>query len=434
MKIKFRCISFVLIFIFLSSCSQKITSEAAPKVFKKRALASSSDYVVITPVIDGLGTGPRDAFDQKRYQNLPYSGPQRLSNHPWERSHQLLFNQRVKLLKEKEKEAYVSVPNLLFKGSKNAKFSPLKVWVQKKHIVPLATLEERGIDTQAFPEVDLKKNKELVATLISPHKFHNRKELFSAGTRFKVASVRWGKVQVYVFNPQSLRVEVNELSPGTFVLNDGSNSKQQISKFLSILDYWAHPGNGFIPYVLGGSSFTNTISSNQFLTLPIKDARGNIVKDGSRPAYKYERKPLKMGLKSGFDCSTLIYNAALASGIPYYCKNTTAIANTLKKLEKKDTLEAGDIIWIPGHVMVVTEASKGLSIIQARGYSSKQGKVYKASAEELFTQVKNPKDLIKLYHQKKPLVLKNSKGKAGSVYKNWQIFKLSSCYDVNYLS
>ena len=58
---------------------------------------------------------------------------------------------------------------------------------------------------------------------------------------------------------------------------------------------------------------------------------------------------------AGFDCSGMILCAAQIAGLPYFFKNTDTLLGNLKPLRPTEELEAGDLVFYSGHVLVVSD-------------------------------------------------------------------------------
>ena len=138
---------------------------------------------------------------------------------------------------------------------------------------------------------------------------------------------------------------------------------------------WAKRKEGFIPYVWGGFSFTDTIKTTSCFLL--KD-------ETTSP-------------KTGLDCVGIIARVAQIYGIPYFYKNTTTIKQCLTPLARNSKLMTGDIIWVPGHVMIVADLTNH-TLIEARGYDHGYGKVQEIPLNEEFKGINTYRDLIDAYH------------------------------------
>ncbi len=72
---------------------------------------------------------------------------------------------------------------------------------------------------------------------------------------------------------------------------------------------------------------------------------------------------------SGYDCSEFVMRMAKIAGVDFPWKTTTAIERSRRALDSQDLLEEGDLIWVQGHVMVVSNIERN-EIIESRGYGS----------------------------------------------------------------
>ena len=89
---------------------------------------------------------------------------------------------------------------------------------------------------------------------------------------------------------------------------------------------------------------------------------------------------------TGFDCSGVILRAAQIAGLPYFYKNTVTILNNLKPLTATDELADGDLIWLPAHIMVVSDVAQQLCI-EARHYAHGYGKVHEIPIQKVFGNI-----------------------------------------------
>ncbi|MBA2306888.1 hypothetical protein H0W26_02005, partial [Candidatus Dependentiae bacterium] len=96
-------------------------------------------------------------------------------------------------------------------------------------------------------------------------------------------------------------------------------------------------------------------------------------------------------------------------GIPYFYKNTTTASQSMKTLEAEELLNKGDILWCPGHLMVITDVENNL-LIEAIGYGIGYGKLHEISVDKAFKEVKNFSELVSTYRKGLPLERLNSKG------------------------
>jgi hypothetical protein len=369
-----------------------------------------------------LGTDPKKIDLQsvkKRYEHLPCSyiaNPQTT----WQRIHQLVLHQTVFIKKEYPHEVFVEVPHLLCRPSAMKEGENLCGWMQKKDVVYLDQLLPDTL--QYLPNRDdlIKESKnQTTAFLKEPYFVKELGVTLSATTQCVVAKQEQDHLLCYFFHPTKKTTILAKI-PKTLATIPPSTKEAQLELFFNLIHTWAYPKKGFVPYVLGGASIT-TYYKGGFIKKPILAGKKILKNSDGQLCYLFDRQ-FSTQFKSGVDCSTLVYLAARCANLPYFCKNTTTVANTLKKVTKNTPLKKGDIIVFPGHMMVISELHP-LKILQSRGYSSGFGRVAENDAKDLFYTIKDAKDLKKAYLQKKPLVFKNQKGKKGSEYKTFAIYQ-----------
>jgi len=188
-----------------------------------------------------------------------------------------------------------------------------------------------------------------------------------------------------------------------------------LKKWIIPCSNWAGQKEGFIPYVLGGGSWTHNYTNKRFS------------RKGSGKTLEYHREGAIDHIHSGFDCTTLLYNAAQIVGIPYTCRNTTAISQKLDRLKPGETLEAGDLILYPGHVAIITTL-KPLRLIQARGYGPGYGRLVEGLAEHHLGGIKTISDLQRHLKEKRPLQVLRVNKKLYALQKSWGIYRFRSCW------
>jgi hypothetical protein len=111
------------------------------------------------------------------------------------------------------------------------------------------------------------------------------------------------------------------------------------------------------------------------------------------------------------------------AGIPFPWKKTEVISKQCPLLKKTDTIEIGDLLCIPGHVMIMSGNNE---IIEARGYSSGYGCIHRAPLNRIFENIYTYEDLLRAYHRKIPLVLLDKKGVMSKMYATFTLHKLVS--------
>jgi hypothetical protein len=383
------------------------------------------NVVVIKPVADALGSPIRSFFHKtpptKSYELLPVCGAFPGASSGCPRVHQLLFHEMANAIKEKDDEVLVEITNCYYTSHDHA--APQKTyWTLKKNIIRLNMLEDSGVNTALFPPPICCKNPQSlsnkdVATLTKPWHDINTNKTFSAGTRFlrkKTEESSYGTA-VHIFDSDKNNF-ISAIIPNEYLAEISQNIQEKIQTFIHILKQWAHQSQGYIPYVWGGCSFTYTAQENAIQMPSTLDANTAFytIKD-----FSYTPKP-------GFDCSNMIMRAAQIAGIPFFFKNSFTILHHLKKVESVETLSAGDIIWIPGHVMVLADTEKN-TLIEARGYKNGQGKVQEIELKKVFKNIKNYKDLFNAWHNKQPI---DRLGEDGSIIETIKRIELLSMQSI----
>ena len=394
------------------------------------SIINAQKGIIIVPVTELVGQPMKTFYpnsnSETRYTEIPFCSSTNATTCP--RIHQLLLHEQVDILQEKGDELYIRIPSVFY-VSHDDKKKHQEFWTLKKHIMPFDVLKKHAVTMEHFPEpISRIQNSanitQSIITLKQP--FFNRAtgQHLSAGTRFVVCDSKKSSkaIAVHVFDPTTYRFNTIHIPKHFCILNTPQDKNRCIELFVQILQSWAHQKKpSVIPYVLGGCSFIDTYPAYQFSRKP---ALGQDNTQGT--AYTY--KTASNTIAHGFDCSGIILRAAHIAGIPYFCKNTGAITATLKPLSTRDTLHNGDLILIPGHVMIVADTQKN-TIIEARGYEHGYGKVHEIPIQEQFQHIKTFQDLVDAYHAKKPLIRLNKNGTIVKTITNYTLFKLASVWD-----
>lgn len=360
--------------------------------------------LTIVPVADLLGHPLTELLEEKKvelaYEQIPHCGQR--SSLQAHRLHQLLFNEIITIEEEKDQEVKITIPNLYYEN-KNKAYTPNYYWALKKNFIPLEELKKYGIKLEKIPQpidysVKNQAKDEQVAILIMP--YHNKElnRTFSAGTRFvidKKADENSFLIHLFAFNPLTKKMITIAVPKNMCIYQPNAlTSAEKRALFVHCLKKWAALP-GIIPYVWGGCSFTNICTEDTVIAIQGINKRGETV-------ICYERAQPLSGPKQGFDCAGLISRVAQACSIPYFFKNTTTLAQNLRPLLPKELLQEGDLLWFPGHVIIVSDMKKNRAI-EARAYANGYGKVHEVTLSDLFQGVKTYDELITAYHEKKPL-------------------------------
>ncbi len=389
--------------------------------------------VAIVPVAD-LFINPAPLRNKGHAPNHSLSEVPHAPNNPHTdlpacpRLHQLLFNEIVKIVEQYGNELRIAIPNTFHIAHTTGK-PQSEYWVDKKAIAPLGGLEQHGIDATAVipPAIDFKNPKTVVAANCVTLKYaatdpHSNMQ-FSPGTRF----MRTGKagptsatISVKIFDNNDKKVRTLRIPRSACITEYSTTTPARIAQFVKLLKEWAHETNsGVIPYVWGGCSLVKRHKPNAFTT--------GATKINNTPYSYFTRAGEKNNVKTGIDCSGLVIRAAQVCGIPYFCKNSSTLMAKLDPIKKGEQISEGDLIWIPGHVMVVADRTNN-TIIEARHYDHGFGKVQEISLAKSFKGIKTYDDLLRHYHQNIPLHRLDKSGAVKYIVSRIKLLKMNSVF------
>lgn len=383
------------------------------------------EAVVVVPIADLLGQSMVTMHTNniiKEYSLLPICGKGNPFSCP--RVHQLLFHERVTVTAETNTEVCIRVPHIFFTTTNNNEQNTL-FWTLKRNIVPVQNIIPSASINKIPPPIQFDKQIDSktipTLTLAMPYKETRTGLIFSAGTRFVIAGQRiplnTHMIPVYLVDPRSYAIIQSSIPRSISILNTKKRSAQEKQElFVHVLKKWAehHAHGGFIPYVWGGCSFTSLCTKNSFDT----------VEKGNKSMYVRSDTPKPY---AGLDCAGLIVRAAQIAQLPFYFKNTNTIAQYLAPLKPNENAQVGDIIWFPGHVMVVSDTIHN-ALIEARHYSHGYGKVHEIAIDKVFNGIHSIKQLQDIYLRQEPLHRLNSKGTVAQTIPHFKILRLHSIW------
>lgn len=393
--------------------------------------SNTQKAIINVPIADLLGQPIQTTRPHEQphiaYHSIALCGGQTNSPYSCPRLHQALYNDIVEIIKTTEHEAYIRIAQsyYLTPASQNPQS---RYWTLKKNITLLDDLTKHTISLDHIPNpIDFSDtshaalNNPHVITLTEPHYDKTLDTTFSAGTRFvQIPSTHKKKtsfIEVFAINYKTMQEHHIKIPYKKCMLcNQPNNTTTCIANYVNLLKKWAHIKHGCIPYTWGGTSFAHTTHGNFKEVMHTTD-------NGDYSAYEYHKDT--QSPKSGFDCSGMIARAAQICGIPYFCKNTTTIAQCLAPLKKNEPLSPGDLILIKGHVMVVSDIDKNL-LIEARSYSHGYGKLHEIPIYQVFEGIENYKALTDAYFNKTVIKRKDKQGKIRDTFTNLQLFSMAS--------
>jgi hypothetical protein len=390
-------------------------------------LDQENTVMIAAPVVDSAGEPLQQLEPQKSveeiYNSLPFSPEKPLKSCP--RIHQFLFNEVGKVVKQDGAETYVEFPHLFYENDQREKQH--RFWVLTKNIISLAPLKQKLGNLAALPEpLNFLKPRapeqyEQILTLIMPWQDSTTGIVYSAGTRFKRVPERDTSAAygISLINTQDGSVKQLLIEKDAALVDYPSDHKSAKKLFVEILKKWASVGPKKIAYVWGGCGFVETYTQDDFSKVAFK--RG--AEDQEAWQRPNGQRPAPTSTHAGFDCSGLVLRAAQIAGLPYFCKNTTTLCRNLKDIADNEPLEEGDLIWIPGHVMVITNLAKN-EYTDAVGYSSGYGILHTMCLKDAFEGIVTFDDLRRACKDKQPLNMKNIRGVSSRTFKECRLLKM----------
>lgn len=388
--------------------------------------------IVIVPIADLSGIALSSLYPSQMvnnmYEKIPYETASKSSfEYACPRIHQLIFNEMVEVIEEKNSEVCIKVPHLFY-ITDSGKTPHTTYWTLKKNIRFLDDLAQKNISSEYFPvplsfdNPNMLANNNTTATLQLPWQDNQTKIVFSVGTRFVKTKkqVRKNYITVYFFNAFNNQIQIASIPRKLCIENIPSNLDEKIDLLIQIVRSWINQ-TGFIAYVWGGCSFATRHTKNNYCTKVGQYKNNN---------YTYYDRPDRSLVINGFDCAGLIARAAQIVGIPYFLKNTYTIATLLKECMPEQLIEQGDILWIPGHVMIISDIKKN-TIIEARAYGHGYGIVQEVPLASIFKGIHTYEQFKELYRVKTPIQRLDQTGLIVAHIPQYKIFKIKSVYEIN---
>jgi NlpC/P60 family len=352
---------------------------------------------------------------EQLYRELPLcSSPSHNQN--IQRAYQFLFNEPVTVINETHHQVACQTSHVFYHSTPSTK--NFTFWTLKKNVAFLDEMPTTLLEalTPTYSTINDKNSRKLL-TLLQPWQDPTTGITYSCGTRFVRSPQYDTKISyaVLIIDHKTTTVLLSKI-PRTSCFTDYKKHPDLIRKdFVAILKKWTL-GTGFFPYLWGGCSGVKQCYDNNFKLMKHPLFKNKVWSRGTA-------SPL-----TGFDCSGLILRAAQTVGAPYFFRNTTTFIQYLKPLGSSDTLQEGDLIWFPGHVMVVSNIKQN-ELIEARGYDAGYGKVQVLKLKNTFKNISTYKKLSDAYKNRRPLELLRQGNKP---YKNiirYTLFKFSSIWD-----
>lgn len=392
---------------------------------------SPKKALVMVPVADlignPVGTFGIDSSIKDAYTQFSLSGGPGNSSLQCPRIHQLLCNETVDIIADYQNEVCIRITSSFFITHDNPQPQTL-YWTLKSNLISYEKLQKKNLPLALIPSSpdfkhpDIQSSEHVVALLL-PFYDPVTHQTFSAGTRFVYDPQKSTAQQhiVWIFDHTTTTFKTTTIPVNVLVTIKPKEKKVALNDFVHILRQWAHQSNGVIPYVWGGCSFIHLCKDNIVQLEPIQSP-------APMSLALYHRSDCLNKPYTGFDCAGIISRAAQLAGIPFFYKNTYTIAHYLKPVTSHSTIKEGDIIWIPGHVMIVSSLLPAL-LIEARGYPHGYGIVHEISLEKVFKGIKTFAQLSQAHHKQKMIIRLNKAGYDMEKIKKFKILSMESIWE-----
>lgn len=338
------------------------------------------------------------------YTNLPFDDADHGKS--CRRIGQLLLHDPVEIIEYRDQEVCIVTPQWEYAAYPK---SAMKYWTLKSNITQYNPATKAFLPTT----LPLAATDKVIVALKKPWFDKRTGRSYSVGTRFVAVNdqpIKRSKQVVWC----ATSTDIHQLTlPSSHLIHEKQRSVKDVRRiFIDLLTAWSiaptrhASAKHCIPYVLGGCSYTHHLH-------------------GSMPGKRFKIRGKKNAPMPGFDCSHLITRAAQLAGIPLYAANSTMLLKKLSTLSQGQILEAGDIIYFPGHVAIITDMKRGL-ITEARSATTNRwyGLVQTIPLSKQFQEIETIDDLIQAHHTKQKITRLDSNGNILQVIPKITLLKL----------
>lgn len=332
------------------------------------------------------------------------------------RATQLLFNERVTILTQKDEQSFVETsfwhakrPSFQSPSARNNRF-----WTLTKN---LTLWEKLPPQAQAIipPGIEQQPSQEEIITLSLPWECKESHTRYSAGTQFLVKKEEKDHYQIQLYVPTTNKIVESSVSKNLCVLSKPRTDEEKRTLFVSTIQKWAQGIPDHIPYVLGGASILTTFKN------PLFEEKKITI--GKNTGTVFTRLECTSVPHAGVDCSGMIRLACKIAGIPLTATNSKSIAQSLTKLPPHAPLQNGDILFWKGHTAIVSNTQKGL-LIEARGYEHNYGLLQEIPYYVELKGITTSGKLMEAYIKKKPIQRLDKEGHHREVITDLTILSL----------
>jgi hypothetical protein len=319
------------------------------------------DALVIVPVADLVDAGQAISIgkNNKKAPTQVLAYYEDGSKSP--RVGQLLFNEVVTVLEKHGELVRVFVQNQAYKAAKSSKLLQ-EFWTTASSLCPLNEVNRSTVPLDNTQVVTLKDPFVVPKTALT----------LSVGTRLRMLKEREHEVDVLIYNHRR-RSTVTVTIPKRYIINVFSTPRERA---VELARYIAH-APGKTPYVWGGSSCVHQYEPLRYAMAHVGSKKGK--------AYVVDGEPIP-SIYTGCDCSGFIMRVMQAAGIPLTAKNSLTMKEVLGTLSSDVLPQNGDIIYMPGHVVLITDVECGL-VTEARTQDHGYGYIQEVHIGELFEGV-----------------------------------------------
>jgi hypothetical protein len=152
--------------------------------------------------------------------------------------------------------------------------------------------------------------------------------------------------------------------------------------------------NNVVAFVWGGSSFVKTYKRDDFY---LDTAAGVWQRKGNTGPY------------SGYDQSEFVWRMSSMAGVRFPWKTTRAMRAALRPLLPDENLQKGDLIHVPGGVMIVADRDNDV-IVRVSGYRWGKGCIHTCTVAEAFEGISTFDELLTVYRAGGTVLLKDRDG------------------------
>jgi hypothetical protein len=361
----------------------------------------------IVPIAEALGSSVPEKY-MSAYFKLPCAFAKD-APFSYARKHQLILNEVVEVLKIQDQQALVQLPAVFYETKLTTK-PDTTGWVHRNQLL---LLERNDPLLDVFPErLTCNRNQFIQAlkdtvVLIEPYYDATLDITFSAGTRFRIHAAQKNACAVRCYNPRDKQITIITLPKSHIRIHEQQDAQTQRADFVQLVQSYANQSQGPIAYVHGGVSYTKRYKNQKPGTVSFMGFSGFDWTNNEHPA-------------AGLDCTGLVVRTAQIVGIPFFYKNSITMLRYLPEVSRP---QAGDLLWIPGHIMIFSDIKEGM-IVEARSYSHGYGIVQEIPISEQFAGINTIDDLVQVAHAKKPLLRCNKRGEIVEVHKEYKMLSL----------